>query len=863
MMPGKNTGRYEENKTEHNILDVQPVSGILDNGLKYVIDRTESGEVVSVVAIVKAGSIYEKGHLGQGLSHFCEHMVHEGETSKHTGDEYTALVEKIGNNSNAYTTKDHTLYFINTTVDHWEEALQYITDWMFDCTFTQKEYDREYGVIQREIEKGDNEPGRIISKAHYENMFQFHPVRYPVIGYIDAFRRITRNELYAYYKRMYVPHNIVFSISGPVSPEKVLESLKNATKNVKPSAAPSFEEPREPQSTGVRTRSIVRQVGASYMSMGFHSVTLDHPDLFALDVLSGVFSGGATSRMTYTIKEKKSLAFSIYSYSYTPIYNGGIFGFGAVAAPQNIPQIENEIWTIIDDVKKNGVTEDELRKVKKQIEADHIKSLKTPENRAKSFGRNYFFTGSPMFDDYYVREIQNVTAEQVQKMADKYLDRDKMTVTYLGPVDYTAKKESETAAAQEEKTAVEKLENGVTLLSRKTGHLPLVDIEIVMQGGSRLETKENAGISGAFSEMLLRGSKNYSRDDILEFMDSTGSEIGSMSGRNTVMMDAEVLSDQFDTALLILADALKNPAFPEGELEKIKTLTLQSLESENDNWQTELGNAFREEIYRVHPYGNNPKGTKESLKELSVKDIRAFYSRLLKGENVVVGVYGDIPDGALEKVRNAFSKLPAGSFDPGDVPAEPDLKENIEKTVSTNKKGVAGIYMGYHTIDYNTGPEGTVFDIIDAMTSGLGYPGGWLHSRLRGEKLVYVVHAFNVTGIDPGYFGIYAGCDPENIDKSVSIIKEQMARLEKGDFTDEEFKEAADLCILTEKMRYQTVESIASRETIDTVYGLGTEFHTTYEQRIRNVKREDIQAVAKKYFQNYVLVITKPEENPE
>ena len=433
-LPSGPVSRQKPGEHPHHMMKKIPIhTGSLHNGLRYVINRTDIGDTVSVVAVVKAGSIYEQEHLGAGLSHFCEHIIHEGSTSSHSGKEYTRIVEKLGNHSNAYTSKDHTCYFITTTRDAWEDALRCISEWLFDCRFTEEEFTREKGVILREIEKSESEPRRILSKGLYETMFNEHPARYPVLGYKEIFQTVTRDELYSYYKRMYVPQHIVISISGRVNVDRADRYVKECFSSVYPSRGSLPVLSREPRQMGERKRTIIHEIKGGYLSMGFRTVTLDHPDLFALDLLSGILSGGDTGRITYTIREKKALAAGIGSYSYTPIYDAGIFGIWAEADPEHIEQIEEEVWTVLQDIEKNGVSAEEVRRVKRQIESSCLDDLKTSEDRAMSFGRSHMWTSNPLFDMYYLENIQNVTAEEIRNICGKYLTQDNLTTAYLLP----------------------------------------------------------------------------------------------------------------------------------------------------------------------------------------------------------------------------------------------------------------------------------------------------------------------------------------------------------------------------------------------------------------------------------------------
>src|SRR2546428_81012 len=160
----------------------------LDNGLTVLIEENHANPVVAVEVFVRTGSIYEQEYLGSGISHFFEHIIHGGTTSTRSEAESRRLLEAIGNNSNAYTTVDHTAYYINATTEHWRTALELLADWMLHSSITPEEFEREKGVVQRELEQDLDNPEQMLAQIAMETRFQVHPARYPldVLAYILA-----------------------------------------------------------------------------------------------------------------------------------------------------------------------------------------------------------------------------------------------------------------------------------------------------------------------------------------------------------------------------------------------------------------------------------------------------------------------------------------------------------------------------------------------------------------------------------------------------------------------------------------------------------------------------------------------------
>jgi len=225
----------------------------LDHGLSILIEENHANPIVSVQVFVRTGSIYEQEYLGSGISHFFEHIISGGTTSYRTGEESRAILETIGNNANAYTTTDHTAYYIHTTSDHWTTALDLLADWMLHSEITETEFLREKGVVQREIEQELDDPQRLLFQLASETQYQEHPARYPVIGYKELVQQVSRDDLLTYYRRMYTPNNMILVVVGDVDTQDALERIRTAFDSGERRHLPALSLPQEPPQVSRRT----------------------------------------------------------------------------------------------------------------------------------------------------------------------------------------------------------------------------------------------------------------------------------------------------------------------------------------------------------------------------------------------------------------------------------------------------------------------------------------------------------------------------------------------------------------------------------------------------------------------------------
>ena len=260
---------------------------ILQNGLTVMIREAHGSKVVSCQTLVKTGSIFEGDRMGGGLSHYLEHVVSGGTTSTLTEAQISEKLQTIGGASNAYTSYDDTVYFINTTSAHYEEALELLLAYVTDCQFKETEYEREKGVILQEFQLGENNPSQRLWESFTKTAYREHPVRHPVIGEKDVFLKMNRQDLLAHYRRWYTPENMVVAVVGDVNKGEVLRAVLNLAGSLKRSANPPYVLPPEPPQ--LAPRSVEKALPIARLTkacLGFRTVPLTDPDLYALDVLA-------------------------------------------------------------------------------------------------------------------------------------------------------------------------------------------------------------------------------------------------------------------------------------------------------------------------------------------------------------------------------------------------------------------------------------------------------------------------------------------------------------------------------------------------------------------------------------------------
>src|SRR5215467_4337572 len=405
----------------------------LDNGVTVLIEENHANPVVAVEVFVRTGSMYEQEYLGSGISHFFEHIIHGGTTSTRSEADSRRLLEAIGNDSNAYTTVDHTAYYINTTTEHWRTALELLADWMLHSSITPAEFEREKGVVQRELEQDLDNPEQMLAQIATETRFQVHPARYPVIGYKELVQKVSRDDLVRYYQRMYTPNNMLVVVVGDVQTPDVLARMRETFGQGERRPLPAISLPEEPPQLGKRTVVKEMVVAQATMSLSFRTVALTHPHLYPLDVLAYILANGDSARLVRRIQEEQQLVYAIRASSSTPAYAVGALTVLAALDAEQVPAATEAILQELYRLRDELVSPEELAKAKKQKLADYVFEHQTVEQRAHALGLNMLATYDPNFSDTYVRNIQHVTAEDIREVARLYLREETLVRAIVRP----------------------------------------------------------------------------------------------------------------------------------------------------------------------------------------------------------------------------------------------------------------------------------------------------------------------------------------------------------------------------------------------------------------------------------------------
>lgn len=815
---------------------------VLDNGMVCLVKEDRSAPVVSVQIWVGSGSVHEEEFLGAGLSHYMEHMIFKG-TATRGPAEITKAIDDAGGEINAYTAQDRTVFHADLPAKSWKIGVDVLADAVMHASLPEDEWEREKQVILREFAMGYDSPEREMNKLLWSTAYRVHPYRLPVIGHEDIFRTMTRDTLETYFRRHYVPDNMITAVVGDIRPDEVEAYLREVFAGFTRKARAAITLPQEPPQVAPRE---ARKTGAYHVArlvFAWHTVPLSHPDAPALDVLASIVGQGRSSRLERKLKEQAQLVHEIEAWSFTP-KDPGLFGISAVFEPDRETDVTDAILKEVETWTREPFTADELEKAKRTMLVSELGALQTAGGQAGSYASGEFYAGNPRFGEFYLASVERVTAAQLEDVARRYLSPDTRTLVVLAPAGEAAGAATGGESADALQLHRIELSNGVPLLVREDHRLPFVHVSAVLAGGLLSENATNNGITQLMADLLTRGTPTRTAEQLAEEIERLGASLSGFAGRNSFGLQASGLSADLDKLLECLADCLLRASFPADELEKQRALQLAGVRQQREQPMFVAQEALRETLFPRHPYRLNASGTEASVAAIAREDVAAHHRRFVTRSNLVLSVFGDVtPDQTRALAEQYLGALPAGprpamhvEAAPPELPAKVKRREPREQAI---------VLVGFPGVDV-ADPRVDALSVLQRACSGLSSDLGIEIREKRG--LVYYVGAFSLVALDPGFFAFYAGTQEDAVPEVERLMDEQVARIAGEGLRDEEFNRAREQLVAAQDMSLQNNGELAQTCALHELYGLGYRYPFELPDRLSRLTPADVQRAAASLF---------------
>lgn len=867
---------------------VTSVEGIteykLANGLRVLLFPDPSKPTMTVNITYLVGSRME-GYGETGMAHLLEHMVFKG-SKKHTNipQELTAH----GASPNGSTWYDRTNYFetFNATEENLKWALDLESDRMVNSFIAQKDLESEFSVVRNEFEMGENYPEAILEERVMSTAYLWHNYGKSTIGSKEDIEKVPAERLQVFYKKFYQPDFAVLTVAGKIDPAKTLE-LVNQYFGVIPKPTRVIEEPYtvEPTQDGERIVELKRVGDVQAVSCGFHIPSGSHADYAPIEVLTEILTNEPSGRLYKALVETKK-ATSQYGYSQGLKDPGFVYFSAQVLKEKPLADARAAMLGVMDELATKPITNEELERAKNTI----IKNNDLLLNNSSRVGltlSEYIAVGDWRLFFIDRDRVEKVTLDDVNRVAKAYFKQSNRTVGLFYPEakpdraeipaspnvnDLVKNYKGREALADAEafdastsnidkRTKTGKLDGGAkyALLSKSTRGNS-VQVNITLRIGTEKSLENKAKIAELTAAMLDRGTTTKTREQIKDGFDKLKADVNIYGGGQNVVVQITTIRKNLDNALKLVADVLRNPSFPAAEFDKLKDEQISGLEQEKSEPQSLAFNRFSR-LSSQYPKGHlkyamDYEEQEAAVKAVKLDDIKQLYKSFYNSSNATVAIVGDFDETtASAELKNMLSNWKSDQKYEHIPDMYFDVAPKTEKVSTPDKKNamfVAGMNLKLKDDDAD----------YAALTMGnfmLG--GGFLNSRLatrirEKEGISYGVGSWIRGGeLDQsGEFGSYAIYNPDNADKLMAAYKEEVNKVLKEGYTNDELKDAKSGYLQSRKVSRsndgQLVYKLSSYQFLNRTL----QWDENMDKKIEALTVEQINAAMRKFIQPEKIV---------
>lgn len=860
----------------------QATKVILKNGLTVIIREQQAVPLVSITTFVKAGYFDEEDRIS-GISHVVEHMFFKG-TSKRPVGEIARQTQALGGYLNAYTYYDRTVYHTEVPAESFRQALEIQADALWNSVYDENELKKEIEVVLQENSRKLDNPPAVTSERLYENAFQQHRMKRWRIGTPDGLRALTRDDVAGYVKKYYRPSNIILSIAGRVDIEQTIAEVVKVY-----GSAPGEEAALERDSGLAEAEQMELRytwqrapIEQTRIAFGFHTPGVLSEDARPLEVLAAILGEGRASVLNQYVRDEKALITS----GSAGFHAFRDIGFFEIDLETDKPvEAQTAALAEIENIKKNGVTREQLARAKTLIAKNRYHELETVDGLAHDLA--YFESlGDWKKAGDYLAAIQKVSVADVARVAQKYFRIENLSVfEYLPEAvtrnfsieEYRSAVLDRIPAAIEERSVPELpviaeipgLEQGlvqdlVKPITRRSilrgpdvyiiedHRLPLVSFGIFYPGGRLYESPKNAGITELMLRTAIRGTQRFNSEDIARRLENAGARIEVINEADFFGYVIDGLSGKMDQAIEILMDILQQPAFQDEEIEKEKILQLARIKRLRENNFSYPVSLFMRTLFGEHSYARPSIGTDAGIKGLTKEDLQAWFKtnqRTIVPTIIISGATSGT--GLIAPIADALTNEDLHERDIATLPV-PVPKLQRDETVEAVPRQQTAMVYGFSGVS-RSGNDRFPLIVLENIVSGLG--GRFFDAIREKQGLAYTVRTENTFLSKGGAIYTYVAFSPENEATVKASLEKEIERLRKEGVTAEEVRKAIAYTIGEHEIGLQTRLSLVLEHARAIYSGQSVQSVAGYGRSVRSVTPEQVKKVAETYLDPKLLRI--------
>jgi len=399
----------------------------LANGVRVITEAMTHVRSVSVGIWVGSGSRRETPEQN-GISHFIEHMLFKGTTSR-SAEDIARSVDSIGGNLDAFTAKELVCFNTKVLDQHLSQAFDVLADLVLHPLFLPADIEKEKGVVLEEIKMEEDSPDYLVHEIFSSNFWKDHPLGKPILGTPQTVRRFDDTMVRDFYRSVYAPANVVVTAAGHLTHEGLTDLVRQHFESLAPSGGPPPDPvPSTHARISLRNKKSLEQV---HLCLGVPSYPLPHCERFACYILNTLLGGGMSSRLFQNIRERQGLAYAVFS-ELNPYRDTGCLSIYAGTSQESARKVVESITREFHNLKDQLVSDEELRRAKDHLKGSLMLGLESTASRMSNLARQEMYFGKFFTLDELVESIEAVTADGVQRIAQTFFDPRQIALTVLG-----------------------------------------------------------------------------------------------------------------------------------------------------------------------------------------------------------------------------------------------------------------------------------------------------------------------------------------------------------------------------------------------------------------------------------------------
>lgn len=861
----------------------------LDNGLTVVLHEDLSDPLVHVDVTYHVGSARED--IGKsGFAHFFEHMMFQG--SQNVADEqHFEMITEAGGDMNGTTNNDRTNYYQTVPSNQLEKVLWLEADRMGFLlpAVTQEKFEVQRETVKNERgQRVDNQPYGLRRERIMEALYpREHPYSWPVIGYIEDLNRVDVDDLKHFFKRWYGPNNAVLTIGGQFSEQQVLNWIAKYFGNIPKGPAVNDMEKQPVTLDSNRYLTIEDDVHLPLLQLTFPTVHVRHEDEAPLDVLADILGRGKTSLFYKNLVKE---GFAVHAGVGHPCMELACT-FELVALPnpqrlQHLSELEKIIRDTLNEFEQRGVNDDDLQRTKASIRSGTIYGLQSVAGKVSTLAYNETFAGDPDMVRYDIERYEQVTEADVMRVYRQYLkDKNSIVLSIVpnGQTDIASKEPnyaiperdlSSKASGEFHAQALpddnfdrsvippsgpspvvtvpgfwqSSFDNGLQVMGHHMRETPTVSISFNLEGGPLLDPINKAGLASMTAAMMDEATQNYSNEEMANALAKLGSSIHFSAAGRFTFVQVNSLAENLDATLALLEEKLFKPAFQEADFVRLQQRSIQALQQAMKNPQVLARNAVSKVLYGADNRISLPDGGNiESISNLTLQDVKAFYHRYYNPSRGSAIVVGDI---TKSTVLMKLGFLKSWSGDEYDIPDYNTFPEPSPKKLYVVNDGQAAqtiVKVFKRALPYDALGE-------HFKTKLMNFPlGGHFNSRLnlnlREDKgFTYGASSAFVGGKTLGKFEFSSAINKQHTVAALNEVLSEIRQYRDSGMSDDEINLMRNAYTQGDALKFETPIKKAEFLRHLMIYGLGREFAEKQNDIINTIDRKVLNKLAKKHL---------------